>query len=76
MSFTEILDAVKAMPRGEQVSLMQTLKEEVGELTTEETILGRDFQSGKSFDVWFPHTNSEAVAAALLAIQLGEHGGA
>ena len=64
------------MPRGEQVSLMQTLKEEVGELTPEETILGRDFQRGRTFDVWFPESNSEAVAAALLALQVGENGGA
>ena len=60
MSFSEILDAVKAMPRGEQVSLIQTLKEEVGELTPEEELLAKSFPPGVVFEIFSPIEAFEA----------------
>ena len=70
MSFSEILDAVKAMPRGEQVSLMQSLKEEVGELTPDEELLTKRFPPGVAFEVYTPFDNGEA--AAILERMLAE----
>ncbi len=65
MSFSEILDAVKAMPRGEQVSLMQTLKEEVGEVSSDEELLTKCFPPGVVFEVREPVYAPEAAAVLL-----------
>lgn len=62
MSFSEILDAVKAMPRGEQVSLMQSLKEEVGEVSSDEEMLTKCFPPGVVFEVFTPLDCGEAAA--------------
>lgn len=70
MSFTEILDAVKAMPRCEQVSLIQTLKEEVGEASSDEELLAKYFPPGVVFEVFTPFDNGEA--AAILERMLAE----
>lgn len=74
MSFSEILAAVKALPRGEQVSMMEAIKEDVGELTPEEVLLAKYFPPGATFEVWFPESNPAGVAAALQALQIGEKG--
>ena len=70
MSFTEILDAVKSMPRDEQVSLMQTLKEEVGEASSNEELLAKCFPPGVVFEVFTPFDSGEA--AAILERMLAE----
>lgn len=73
MSFTEILDAVKAMPRGEQVSLLQTLKDEVGEASSDEALLAKSFPPGVVFEIFSP---IEAFEAAHILHQMvyGEQG--
>ena len=76
MSFSEILAAVKALPRSEQESMMEAIKEDVGELTPEESLLAKYFPPGATFEVWFPESNPAGVAAALQALQIGEKGGA
>ena len=70
MSFSEILDAVKAMPRSGQVSLMQTLKKEVGEVSSDEELLTKRFPPGVAFEVYTPFDNGEA--AAILERMLAE----
>ena len=70
MSFSKILDAVKAMPRGEQVSLMQSLKEEVGEVSSDEELLTKRYPPGVAFEVYTPFDTGEA--AAILERMLAE----
>ena len=62
MSFSELLDAVKLLPRSEQVSLMQSLKEEVGEASSDEELLTNRFPPGVAFEVYTPFDSGEAAA--------------
>lgn len=69
MSFSEILAAVKALPRGEQVSMMEAIKEDVGELTPEEVLLAKYFPPGATFEVFTPFECHEAAAVLLQLIE-------
>ncbi len=54
MSFSELLDAVMALPPDEKQQLLNTLQEERDVLSPEERIFGKDFPVGNVFEVWFP----------------------
>jgi hypothetical protein len=72
VSLTEIIEAVKALPRADKVRLLHALVEDVGgppEVTPEEALLAKYFPPGATtFEVWFPEANPHAVAAAAQAL--------
>ena len=69
MSFSEILAAVKALPRDERVSLMEAIKDEVGEPTPEESLVAKYFPPGATFEVFTPFECHEAAAALLQLLE-------
>jgi hypothetical protein len=72
VSFPEILEAVKALPRAEQVRLMHLLVDELGTAPTGDDIPEhlRHLMppQGTVFDIWFPEANPGAAVAALEAL--------
>lgn len=62
MSFPEILDAVKALPRAEKLQVMQVLSEE---LTPDEALIARYFRPGVPIAVREPVFAPEAAAVLL-----------
>jgi hypothetical protein len=71
MSFSEVLEAVKALPREDKLQLMQALRQDV-ELTPEEELCAKlGIKSGGLCEVWFPESNAEAAAAAMDALRSG-----
>jgi len=72
MSFSEPLDAVKALPRDEKLQLMQTLHQDFEPTPDEELCAKLGIKSGGICEVWFPESNAEAAAAAMEALRSGD----
>ncbi len=67
MSFPELLDAARALPRDEQVRLAEALLAPPaggGPTTADEELLRRMFPPGVVYDIYSPH-DSYAAAVAL-----------
>lgn len=60
MSFSELLDTVKALPRAEKIQMMQALAKDI---TPEEALIAKPFPPGALFEVFTPFDCHEAAAA-------------
>jgi hypothetical protein len=74
MSFPELLDAVKALPYGDKLQLIQAIQADMAQ-TPEEVLCEKlGIQPGHTFEVWVPELSVNALEAAQRALQLGENG--
>lgn len=86
MSLAELLPAIRALPKAEQVQLLHLLVDGVAEAppaeppkppSVEEQLLERlgiEIPPGFVAEVWFPEANPEAVAAAMEALAAMKEG--
>ena len=82
MLFSELLEAVKGLPRADKIQLINELQSDVGELSPEEAVIAQYLRPDAAahmgwqvtddqpdtVEVWFPEANPNAVAAALRAL--------
>ena len=60
MSFTELLEAAKSLPRAEQLQLVEGLQEPPRLPPSQEELMAKYFPPGATFDVWSPYDAFEA----------------
>lgn len=78
MSLAELLPAIRALPRAEQVQLLHLLVDGVAEASPpnlNEIPVELRKQLPTTAEVWFPEPNPGAVAAALQVLHEGRDGG-
>jgi hypothetical protein len=68
MSFSEVLDAVKALDRDEKAQLMQSLREEIGD-PTDDALIAKHFPPGATFEMWTPLDCHEGAAMLLQLLE-------
>jgi hypothetical protein len=80
MSLTELLTAIRALPKAERVALLHLLVDDVtapaaptgqspNDFCIPEAELRKMFPPGYVGEIWFPEANPEAVAAAMQALK-------
>lgn len=74
MSLAELLPAIRALPKSEQVQLLHLLIDDVATLPPVDDGISEELRRilpppGAVVDLWYPEANPEAVAAALQALK-------
>lgn len=69
MSFSELLQAVKALPREEKQQIVDSLSEELAAKLTDEELAAKHFPPGVRYEIFTPFDSFEAAAALMQLLE-------